>query len=478
MFGLDRSTDALFPVPPGAAPRSWGLRAAVAVAQGAAVALGAALLLLRVPGVPPWESLYLDDYGTFLVGALQHPWRLFAPDRGYEQVLPHLIGQLVAYLPLAQAPAAFATFGALTAAACGLFVFHASAGHIGSVPLRALLGAAIVLLPVTPLEIADTTLGAPWYMLLALFWAMLWRPRTRTGMTVAALLALATAASTSLAVLFAPLLAARLYALRGPREHAVTAGWLAGCLVQLPVVATSYLHGGSPLNRPAPSGASLSFYAHDVVLPSLGWHLAWWLQSLAGRDGATAIVAVALAVAFGLILASQPQSRALVTTALLTGFAVTVFSTALNDYPATSPPVAPGLEPGARYTVLPIFLIESALIVGMDGAIRQLGYRRRSAPADAERHAFAGRPAAVRRLVLAPWTAVAAAGMVLVLGLGWIPDFRYQNTARVAYTTGRWGVIVAQWRHDCARSRTGVISEKDMRAIPRRLTIPCARLRL
>lgn len=30
--------------------------------------------------------------------------------------------------------------------------------------------------------------------------------------------------------------------------------------------------------------------------------------------------------------------------------------------------------------------------------------------------------------------------MVLVLGLSWIPDFRYRNTARVAYTTGRWEV--------------------------------------
>jgi hypothetical protein len=449
---------------------------AAVVAQGAAVALGAALLLLRVPGVSPWDSLYWDDYGTFLVGALQHPWRLFAPDRGYEQVLPHLVGQLVAYLPLAQAPAAFAGFGALVAAGCGLFVFHASAGHVESVPLRALLGAAIVLLPVAPLEIADSTLGAPWYMLLALFWAVLWRPRTRTGMTVAAVLALATAASTSLAVLFAPLLAARLYLLRRPREHAVTAGWLAGCLVQLPVVVASYLHGGSPLNRPAPSGASLSFYAHDVVLPSLGWHLAWRLQALAGRDGATVIIAVALAVVFGLILASQPQSRAIVSTALLTGFAFTVFAATLNGYPATAPPVAPGVEPGSRYTALPIFLIESALIVGLDGAIRQLGYRPR--PAAAERQAFTGRHAAVRRPMLAPWTAVAVTGTVLVLGLSWTPDFRYQNTVRVEYTTGRWELIVAQWRHDCQQSRTGVISEKDMRVIARPVTIPCARLRL
>jgi hypothetical protein len=454
---------ALFPVLDEAAPRSRGSRLTGAALQVAAVALGAGLLLLRIPGVPPWDSLYLDDYGTFYARALEHPWQLFSPQHGYVQVLPHLIAQLATYVPVGQVPMVFAVSGALIAAACGLYVFHASAGHIRSRTLRALLGAVIVLLPITPLEIADNTLGAPWYMMLALFWAVLWRPRTRAGMAVTAVLALATAASTSIAFLYAPLLAIRLYVLRRPREHAVTAGWLAGCLMQVPVIVSSYTGGRSPLDKPSASGMSLSFYAHDAVLPSLGWHLSWWLQSLAGRDGATVIVAVVLAVVFGMILITQPQNRLFVTTALLVGFYFTVFSTTLVAYQSTSPPVTPSLEFGSRYTVLPIFLIQAAIIVGVDRTLRQWGRKRPESPA-------AGRPA------LAPWTAVAAMALIAVIVVSWVPDFRYQNAARIAYTTGRWQVIVRQWRHDCAVSRTGEISEKVMRAIPFHQTIPCDRL--
>jgi hypothetical protein len=358
----------------------------------------------------------------------------------------------------------FAVSGALIASACGLYVFHASAAHIQSVTLRALLGAAILLLPTAPLEIADNTLGAPWYMLLALFWAVLWRPRTRAGMTVTAVLAFATAASTSIAVLFAPLLAIRLYVLRRPREHAVTAGWLAGCLAQLPVIVSSYAGGRSPLDNPSASGMSLSFYAHDVVLPSLGWHLSWWLQSFAGRDGATVIVGAVLAVVFGMILITQPRSRLFVTTALLFGFCVTVFSTTLVAYASTSPPVTPNIESGARYTALPVFLVEAAVIVGADCALRQWGRKRQGPTA--------------RRLVLTPLTAMAAVtALIAVMGVSWVPDFRYQNAIRIDYTTGPWQKIVASWRLDCAISWTGEIHAKAVRAIPHRLTIPCDRLR-
>jgi hypothetical protein len=44
------------------------------------------------------------------------------------------------------------------------------------------------------MEIADSGVNAPWYLLLAVFWALLWRPRTRAGMAVAAFVAFAAAA--------------------------------------------------------------------------------------------------------------------------------------------------------------------------------------------------------------------------------------------------------------------------------------------
>ena len=455
---------ALFPVPADAPSRAGGRRWAVAGLQIAAVALGAGLLLLRIPGLPPWDSLYLDDYGTFFVRALEHPWQLFSPQHGYVQVLPHLIAQLATYVPLPQVPKVFAVSGAVIASACGLYVFHASAGHIRSVWLRALLGLAVVLLPVAPLEIADNTLGAPWYMLLALFWGLLWRPRTRAGMAVTALLAFFTAASTTIAVLYAPLLAARLYALRRPRDHAVTAGWLAGCLAQLPVVASTASGGRSPLDNPSVSGMSLSFYAHDVVLPSLGWHLSWWLQSFAGRDGATVIVAAVLGLVFCAIMIAQPGSRPFVTVALLAGFGISLFSTTLVGYASTSPPVTANSEFGARYTALPIFLIESAIIVGADCALRQWRRTRQESAERAARHPALTLPATIGVMAL-----------VVVMAVSWIPDFRYLNANRVNYTTGPWYKIVRMWHLDCASSRTGEIDVRAIRAIPRDQVVPCGR---
>ncbi|MCW2931065.1 MAG: hypothetical protein JWM19_2027 [Actinomycetia bacterium] len=454
----------LFPVPAEVGPRSLDLRLAGVALQVGTIVLGAGLLLVRIPGLPPWDSLYLDDYGTFFVRALEHPWQLFSPQHGYVQVLPHVIAQLATYVPLSRVPEVFALSGALIASACGLYVFHASAGHIQSVTLRGLLAEAIVLLPIAPLELADNTLGAPWYMLLALFWGVFWRPRTRTGTAVTAVLAFVTAASTSIAVLFAPLLAIRVYALRRPREHAVTAGWLAGCLAQLPVIISSYSGGKSPLDNPSASGMSLSFYAHDVVLPSLGWHLSWWLQSFAGRDGATAIVAVVLAAVFGLIVITQPQSRLFVTIALLAGFAITVFSTTLVSYNSTTPAVTPNREFGARYTALPIFLIEAAIIVGADCALRQWGRKHL-------RSIAAWRPG------LRPLTAMAVMALVAVMAVSWVPDFRYQNAIRINYTTGAWEKIVAQWRLDCSVAWKGEINVRAIRAIPRDQMIPCDRLR-
>ena len=346
-------------------------------AQLAVVGLGTWVLLLRIPGLPSWDAVYAEDYWEFLLGAYQHPWRLFVPFGGYEQLLQRVVAQFVSYLPIAYADYAFAIVGALITAGCALFIFRASSGHIRSVPLRVLLAVGVILLSSAPMEIADSTVAVSFYLLLAMFWAVLWRPRTAAGKAAAFVVAFITAASISIVILFAPLLAMRVFALRRFREHAVTAGWLAGCLVQLPIVLVSFAQGQSRLTgyglsagRNNRLGGSLTFYAHDVVLRAIGWHLSWWLESLTGRDWATAIVAVALVAVFVVIMATQPRARPFVVVALLTGFVFAMVSTILTPWVTVSP-VTIQQESGARYTALPIFLIEAAVIIGVDHALRK-----------------------------------------------------------------------------------------------------------
>lgn len=452
-------------------PSAWAWRLLTLVAQLFAVLAGAAVLLLRVPGMPAWDTVYAEDYSEFLLKALQQPWHLFIPYNGYEQLLPRVAAQLVTYLPLADTAKAFAWCGALTASVCALFVFHASAGHIRSVTLRALLAVAVVLLPSAPMEIADSTVDAPWYLLLALFWAVLWRPRTRTGMAVAAVLAFVTAASTSIVILFAPLLAVRVFALRRVRDHAVTAGWLAGCLVQLPVIVEgaaagqSRLVGGQvpALARGGQVGNYLPFYLHDAVLRSIGWHLSWWLESRTSEDWATLIVAVALAVVFGVIMVRRPGARPFIVTALLTGLVFTVVSVFLTPWAAAAP-VTFRNEAEARYTALPIFLIEAALIVGADWLLR--GRR-------AWRAGRASSPDGQQDAVSVVRPALAVTVVVALLAASWVVDFRYRGM-RSAPPAHPWAPVVTQWHRACQASGNGEISAE----VPTGYTkIPCGRLR-
>ena len=145
------------------AARSGGRRAVYAAIQVAAVCAGTVVLLLRIAGVPAWDSLYAEDQGVYLFDALAHPWHLLVPYGGYEELAPRLVGQLVSYLPLADVAVPFALAGAGIAALCALFIYHAMDGWIGSPWLRALAGAAPILLPLAPIETADCTVGCPWY---------------------------------------------------------------------------------------------------------------------------------------------------------------------------------------------------------------------------------------------------------------------------------------------------------------------------
>lgn len=455
-----RTLGELFPEPPALAERTWRPRTLSVAVQVAAVGIAAVVMLLRLPPrLPSWDTIYAEDYFEFLTQALQKPWNIFIGHNSYWQFLPRVIAQFVVYLPITQASRAFAVAGALVAACCALFIYHASAGHIRSAWLRALLAVALVLLPAAPMEIIDSGVNSVWYMLPAMFWALLWRPRTRTGMAVVLVFAFTAVASNSLGVLFFPLVAARLYVLRRPFGDAVTIGWLAGCLAQVPFVISAYQSGASRLsNSPAPPGLSLAFYGHDVVLPAFGWHLVWWLRSLAGLNGATALVGVVLAAIFGVILVTQAGARPFAVTALVIGFIFPVLGITVTAHLARAT-MFPAEQPGNRYTVLPIYLFISAAVVAVDYALR----RRRAA-------AQAGPGAARGAGSVRPAMAVAA--LVAVLAFSWVVDFQYVGwRSNWGWT---WAPIAAKWQHDCAVSATGEITEKAGAIFQ---TLPCDRIR-
>jgi len=230
----------------------------------------------------------------------------------------------------------------------------------------------------------------------------------------------------------------------------VSAGWLAGCLVQAAYVVAARQDGQTrlKLNSLTPLRQSLAFYGHVVLAPSLGWHTSWWLRSFAGANGAAAIAAVVLAVSFGLILVTQPGARLFVVTAVAVGFIFSVVSTSINPAPAIDL-MLPTDVLGTRYALMADFLIVSALIVGADHALRSRAHDRRR-----------------RGAGLKSVTAVTA--LVVFLAATWAVDFRY--TGLRTTTAWSWAPIAAKWEHDCAHSRTGEINEMIYR---RPWTFPC-----
>jgi hypothetical protein len=418
----------LFPAPAGPGPRAGLVRWAFPLVQVAVVALGALVMLARIGGRPAWDSVYAEDPGVYLPAALAHPWHLLQSYGGYLQLVPRLIGQIAALLPIRHASVVFAAGGALVASGCGLFAYHASAGQVSSRWLRVLLGLSVVLLPVAQLEIADNGVNSIWYLLVALFWAALWRPRTRAGAVVAAVVAFAAAASSSLALLFAPLFAARAAVVpRRLREHAATAGWVLGCLLQILAILTSHLSRLAPHD---PLNAVL-YYAHEVLLPALGWHLSWHLRDLAGLTGATVLAGGFIAVVLAGVLATQARRcRVFVIAAVVTGLVFTAVSAAFA-WGGPGQPVTIAVEHGARYSTVPILLLDAALIVAAD--------------------AYAG------RWWPRPRAVAAVAALIAVLAAGWATDFRYP----VRHFDGRasaWAPTAGAWLRYCHHRPGGTIT--------------------
>jgi len=397
---------------------------AFVVIQVAAASAGTALMLLRFAGTPPWHIVYAEDLGIYLPQALAHPWQLLQAYGGYLQLVPRLIAQIVSMLPIREAGAGFAVAGALVASACGLFAYHACAGQVSSRWLRGAVGLSVVLLPVAQLEIADNGVNTPWYLLVALFWALLWRPRTRGGAWTAAVVGFLAAASSSLALVFAPLVAVRLIAAPWrTRDHAVTAGWAAGSLLQVGVIFASHLSRSGALVK-API-----YYSRDVLLPVFGWHLAWHLRSALGLTGAVLLVTSVLALLLGLAaITLGTKCRVFIVTAVLTGLVFTLVSTVLG-WGAPDKPVTLIAESGSRYSTLPILLFDAALIVAADTVL--LRWRPR------------------------PQAIAAVVAVTAILAVGWVWDFRYQVGRMNAPA---WSQTADSWLSYCQRNPAGSIT--------------------
>jgi hypothetical protein len=229
----------LFLAPP--ADRRRPGRGELALLAVSVIALAVVLQLARIGLGNAVGSLWAEDGPILLQGAFEKGFldALLTPYAGYLILVPRLIAEIGAAVPLRDAAAAVAIASAFVVAVCGLVVWVAAAGHVRNPYLRGALVALTVLSPVASLESIASASYVLWYMLFASFWVLLWSPRSTGGAVLGGLFLLVTGLSTPGLWFFAPVAALRLLAAVDRRDAAILAGYAIGAGIQVPVLASN-----------------------------------------------------------------------------------------------------------------------------------------------------------------------------------------------------------------------------------------------
>jgi hypothetical protein len=242
---LDRELFPYAPAPPPITARRALICAALAL-------LCIVVQLVRMWSSVPLNSIWAEDAFTWIADALTRGFfdALTTTWNGYLQTSSRLVAEPVALLPVDWFAPAMTICGAAIVAGSAFVVWRASAGHIRSPELRAGLAAMLVLLPVVGVETLNNVTNSIWFLLFASFWVLLWRPATFGRAAAAAAFVFITAISNAAIVVFAPLAALRLLALRDRRDAVIVAGFAVGVAIQLAysINAPVLGEGGGHLN--------------------------------------------------------------------------------------------------------------------------------------------------------------------------------------------------------------------------------------
>jgi hypothetical protein len=329
----------------------------------ALLALAVVLQLARIGWTASLNSLWAEDGPIFLQEALAKGFfdSLGTEYSGYLVLVPRLIGELATLVPLESAAAAVSILSALLIALSGFAVWHAAAGHIPDPLLRGALVAATVLTPVGGLESIDSASYVSWYMLFAVFWILLWRPRTLSGAAWGGLLVAATVLSNPGAWFLLPLAALRAAAIRDRRDATIVGAYFAASAVQLVAMARSSYEAVEPLWSEDIWTVLLQRVVDGAVfglrLGGEAWDLLGWPFLLALT--ACVVAAFVLGLRHG-----DGRARAFALIALPTALGMFVLS--VYQRAAGTPMLWPeGFHSGAggRYAIVPVLLVLSAAMV-------------------------------------------------------------------------------------------------------------------
>ena len=343
------------------------------IALVAFLALAVILQLFRVGPSTGLNSLWAEDGPIFLGGALTHGFftAVTMPHAEYLVVMPRLIGEIGAIVPLRDAAVAMNISAALVVAFSGLAVWFASAGHIRSPYLRAVLVVLTVLPPVAGETVASPA-NVAWHTTFAVFWLLVWRPATTWGACLSALAILATGLSTPAVFFFVPIVLMRALAIRDRRDALVVGAFWLALAIQLPFTALSdervstYLWTSNIITtflQRVVNGAALGLELGGSAWADWGWPF---------------LIAITVAVtAYLVVLALRASSsRLFAAIAIVTSvamFLISSYSRALGNAMTWPPDIHNNV--GGRYALVPVLLLISAALALIDSRRRSSGGR-------------------------------------------------------------------------------------------------------
>jgi hypothetical protein len=364
-----RLGESLFQDPPPPDPAAQGAPRWLLI--GALFVAAVLLQMLRIGWTISLHSLWAEDGPIYFSGAVHSGvgGSLFDTYATYLVFMPRLIGEIGGLVPLQDAPAAMAIASGVVVALSGWIVWEATAGLIESPWLRGALVLLTVLAPVGGLESTDSGAYVPWYMLFATFWILLWRPRSIGAAGGAGLFALLTGLSSPGVWFFIPLALLRTIAIRDRRDGLLLAGYWAGAVVQVPVLA---------LNK---EGAVTPLWTHDIWTSYLqrvvdGAFLGLKIGGKAWQHAGWAALLIILAVliialAYG-VTRTNLTARLLALLAIpisLVMFVVSVYQRAVGAEMVW--PAHIWNESAGRYAIVPALLLFSVAAVMIDRRSRR-----------------------------------------------------------------------------------------------------------
>ncbi len=352
------------PKSPRPRPRSpsWRWRPALVILL--AVVAGTVLQLLRQRGASPISTIWAEDGIQFLATALtENPITSLAkPSAGYLHIVPRIIAIASTALPIRSASIFLAVGSAVVVSLIGVYVYFATSPWLRSRWARIALAAMMVLLPTAGSETVANVANLHWYLVFAAFWALLNKPSSAVATIFDWIVIVAAASSSGVAIMLAPIAIYRIWRDRDLGTVSLVTVFMAIASLQTLIVVIS--------NTSAPT-ASLADYPTilglRVVAPILAGDqilarivnsgllsdLAWAATGLVGFVGVFAYLAARRDIQHRhVFIAACGYSAAF--------FLVAMYGRGLGlDAIPTSAPFDPA---GARYFVLPILFLASAIV--------------------------------------------------------------------------------------------------------------------